>query len=479
MKKLNERSAARPHRTVRVLQFGEGNFLRAFADWMIDIANEAGVIDTGIAIVKPRSGKSRVIDTLADQDFLYHVCLEGLCDGQVRKECRLITAIEDAFSPDDTERYTHHILSPDLRFIISNTTEAGIRYEPDCITNILPSSFPGKITNLLWRRFRHFNGDESKGLFIICCELIEDNGSMLKRLVLRHADEAGLGAEFRQWVDSACVFADTLVDRIVSGAPDNPTAAKASVGFDDNAIVAGELYHLWAIGGDGADRLRREFPLDRIGLNVLFMPSIKEFRDRKVRILNGAHTALAAIGLLSGKTTVLEAFSDTAIKRFIHSLTVREILPAIGDDQAELRKFADSILERFMNPFIRHQLTSIALNSLSKWETRIFPTLKDYYRRFGQHADLAIFSFAALMALYAPDSGFTPEDDSGRIASIRRRWNPADLHGTIQAIASGGDIFMTDMETAMPGFSRRAADMLADIRSLGMPAALKNLTARL
>ena len=262
------------------------------------------------------------------------------------------------------------MVSDDLRFIISNTTEAGIRYEEgDDITATPPNSFPAKITALLHNRFNHFGGDPAKGLIIICCELIEDNGTTLRDYVLRHARYNALSEEFIEWVEESCHFCDTLVDRIVTGFPaDTIDPIKEEIGFDDNLVVKGELYHLWAIGGSGYATLQRELPLDKAGLHTLFMPSIKESRDKKVRILNGSHTGMTPIALQMGCKTVVEAFETPEIEQFVNRMVQSEVIPTIEEDQDELKHFADSILERFYNPFIKHQLSSIALNSLSKWE---------------------------------------------------------------------------------------------------------------
>lgn len=473
MKQLNNSTVERTHRPVRILQFGEGNFLRAFADWMIDISNEKGVTDCGIAIVKPRVGKSAVIETLSQQDFMYHVCLQGIADDSPVCENRLITAVEDVFLPGQQDKYESYILSPELRFVISNTTEAGIRYEDDNVRDNIPSTFPGKVANLLWRRFRHFNGDVSKGLFFICCELIEDNGSKLKEYVVRHAREAELGDDFIGWVNDSCIFADTLVDRIVSGSPgENAAGLCKEIGFTDNAIVVGELYHLWVIGGSGADRLRCELPLDKAGLNVVFMPSIKEFRDRKVRILNGSHTALTPIGLLAGCETVKDAFEVPSINRFINSMMEREVIPAIGSNPVELKKFADSILERFLNPYLKHYLKSIALNSLSKWETRNFCTARDLYNVHDMHACHELFSFAALLALYAPDSGFTPEDTPAHVEFIHKTWNDDNLQDTVENIVRHSGIFAIDFEKEVPGFCSIVSGYLSEIRTEGIRKSL-------
>lgn len=474
LKPLDHTTVPVVERPVKVLQFGEGNFLRAFVDWQLDIANEKGVIDTNVAVLVPRFGESRVIDILQQQDGRYHVYLEGIENGQPKKESRLITSVVDAFSPTfDFPRYEKYITSPDLRFVVSNTTEAGIRYEEDNVLADEPKSFPGKVVNLLWRRYNHFNGDSSKGLVFICCELIEDNGTTLHEYVIRHAREASLPQEFIDWVNDSCIFCDTLVDRIVPGFPkDNIDEIKEELGYDDNLVVKGELYHMWAIGGKDYRKVAEELPLDKAGLHVLFMPSIKSYRDKKVRILNGSHTGMVPVALQLGCETVMDAFNNPDVNKFVNTMVEREVLPMIDEDPEELRKFAAGILERFYNPYIRHMLKSISLNSLSKWEARNWSTVKDMYDRRGELASFELFAFASLMALYAPGSGFEPEDTPEYVAFIRDNWNDEDLEGTVRTIVEG-PVFVEKFEQAVPGFSAKVAASLATIRKEGMAEALR------
>lgn len=472
---LNHTTAPSAARPIRVLQFGDGNFLRAFTDWIIDISNEKGVTDLGIAVVPPRFRKNAAIDTLMRQDGLFHVVLEGIENGAPQRSSRLITSVAEAFAPEeDYEKYRSVILSPDLRFVVSNTTEAGIRYEPDDVLSHIPATFPGKVTNMLYQRYVHFDGDPDKGLIFLCCELIEDNGTMLRRHVLRHAKEAGLPQGFVSWVENACIFCDTLVDRIVPGFPsDSIDSVKAEIGYDDNAVTVGELYHLWVIGGKDWEKVQAELPLHKSGLHVVFTPSIKEFRDKKVRILNGSHTGMVAMGILAGCHTVIDAFSNPQIRTFVDAMVQREVLPVIDGDRAELHRFASGILERFLNPYLKHNLASIALNSLSKWEARNFPTLKDFYNRTGKVAPFETFTFAALMALYAPGSDFAPSDNAEHLAPIAKAWEKGDEEAALSGILSSG-IFLADFEDEVPGFTKEAAKWLAQIRTLGIHTALDN-----
>ncbi len=479
MKHLDNKAVAKAHRPVRILQFGEGNFLRAFFDWMVDTANERGLTDASMAIVSPRFKFNDTIRALREQDGLYHVVLEGIEAGRPKRQTALVKCVADAFSPmQQPDLYEQYITSPDLRFVVSNTTEAGIVYEEGEDASLLSAkTFPAKVTAMLYRRFNHFGGDMSKGLIFICCELIEDNGALLREYVLRHAAESKLGPGFEAWVKDACVFCDSLVDRIVSGFPkDDIDAICQATGFDDRLVVKGELYHLWVIGGKDADKVRAELPLDRAGLNVHFLPSVKDFRDKKVRVLNGSHTGMVPVALQLGCETVLDAFNNSKVNAFINQMVEREVLPMINGDKDDLKKFADGILERFYNPYIRHMLTSIALNSLSKWQTRNLPTALDYYQRTGRLADYELFTFAALLTLYAPDSGFTPNDNDAHLRIMRDCWDPADIPASVARIVGSG-IFDRDFEALMPGFGDKVAGYVADIRHHGMEAALDRFLA--
>lgn len=483
MKALNKQTVQKPELPVRILQFGEGNFLRAFVDWMIDKANEAGVMHHGVAIVQPilpddEAGKKAVlgmIERIKSQDELYHVYLEGIENKKVAKDIRLVKSVMDAFNPYvEYEKYEKYFLSPELQITISNTTEAGIRYEEgDDLTARPPKTYPGKMTALLYKRFKHFNGDPTKGLVIICCELIENNGSTLHEYVIKHAKYHKLGDDFIDWVEKNCQFCDTLVDRIVPGFPkDTINEIKEEIGYDDNLVVKAEFYHLWAIGGAGYRKVQEVFPLDKAGLHVLYMPSIKSFRDKKVRILNGSHTGMVTIGLQMGCETVMDAFNTPAIEKFVNTMVAEEVLPMIDEPMDELKTFAAGILERFYNPYIKHMLASISLNSLSKWEARNFPTVKDNFLKAGKVAKYNLFSLASLLVLYSGKSevDFQVNDTPEYIEFIQKNWDMNDIDGTIAKIMKS-DIWVEDMTVVTP-LVPTVAGYVKDILSNGMAKAL-------
>ncbi|MCC8173527.1 MAG: tagaturonate reductase [Odoribacter sp.] len=477
MKELNKQTVQKPELPVKILQFGEGNFLRAFVDWMIDIANEKGIMNHGVVVVQPID--KGLVEMLNKQDDLYHVYLEGIKDKKPTKEIRLVKCIQDAVNPySDYEKYENYYLLPELEILISNTTEAGIRYEEgEDIFAKPPKSFPGKVTALLYNRFKHFNGAADKGLTIICCELIENNGSTLYEYVMKHAKANNLGEDFIAWVENNCPFCDTLVDRIVPGFPrENIDEIKKEIGYNDNLVVKGEFYHLWAIGGKDYKKVQEVFPLDKAGLHVIYMPSIKAFRDKKVRVLNGSHTGMVPVALQMGSETVKDAFNNPLVEKFINSMVAEEVLPMIDEDKAELEAFAEGILERFYNPYIKHMLATISLNSLSKWEARNYPTVLDNYVKAGKTAKYNLFTFAALMVLYSGKSqiDFTPDDTPEQVTFIQENWDSNDIEKTIIAIVTNRNIWKEDF-TQIKTFIPTVTAYVKDILDNGMDQAIQDV----
>ncbi|GIF23548.1 tagaturonate reductase [Actinoplanes tereljensis] len=420
LRPLGEADPGREVLPVRILQVGAGNFLRGFADWMVQRANDAGVLRHGIAVMKATPRPELVTGRLTEQAGMFHVVLDGVRDGRPFSETTLVTAVQsvvDAYREWDLCRDL--MREETLSLVISNTTDAGIVYTPDDLSAAPPASFPAKMTALLHERWSHFAGDPRRGLSFLPCELIEDNGATLRSLVVRHAREAALAPQFVDWVTEHCRFYDTIVDRIVPGLPE-PEAAelRASLGFDDRLIVRGEHYADWAIAGGPA--IRDEFPLDRAGLPVRFMPDIRPYRERKVRILNGTHTAMAAVGPLLGCHTVRDAVQHPAVGAYLHHLLQDEVLPSLpSEDPEELRQYTTAILDRFRNPALHHLLADIRLNALAKWRTRNLPVVLDAWSQ-GRRADLGIFAFACLLTSYAGAFGEMPvRDDETLVAGLR------------------------------------------------------------
>ena len=395
---INDKVTAKQNRPIKVLQFGEGNFLRAFVDYMIDIANEKGVFDGSIAIAKPISFGS--LELFDKQDNLYTVLLRGKENGKVVNDSRIITSVAKTVDcKDDYEEFMALAELDTLRFVVSNTTEAGITLDKNDHFDGLPETYPGKLTKFLYTRFERFGGAEDKGLIILPVELIEANGKKLRECVLALCDTWNLPAEFKAWIDSANVFCSTLVDRIVTGYP-RGEAEKVwdELGYRDDLVDIGEPFALWVIESD--KDISAELPLDKIGLPVVFTNDQRPYRERKVRVLNGAHTSSVLAGYLYGIDIVRDCMQDELMGAFVRRVVMDEIVPQVNLPLSEVQAFAASVFERFENPFIDHALLSISLNSVSKWKARVLPSFKDYIKNNGKLPRLITFSVAALLAFY-------------------------------------------------------------------------------
>ena len=399
MKNLVEQNVQRTEQPIKVIQFGEGNFLRAFVDYMIDIANERGVFDGSIAIVKPISFGN--IEMFHEQDNLYTVVLRGKENGQTVNDSRVITSVSKVLDcAEDYDSYMELATIDSLRFVVSNTTEAGIVLDVNDHFEGLPNTYPGKLTQFLYHRYTTFDGAKDKGLIILPVELIENNGGKLKECVLALCDAWSLPVEFKTWIMEACVFCSTLVDRIVTGYPRNEVQSIwEELGYEDNLVDVGEPFGLWVIESD--KDISNELPLDKAGLPVVFTDNQKPYRERKVRVLNGAHTASVLAGYLYGLNIVRDCMHDEIMGKFIRQVVMDEIVPQVPLPLEEVQEFAASVFERFENPFIDHALLSISLNSVSKWKARVLPSFRDHYNDKGELPRLITFSLAALLAFYS------------------------------------------------------------------------------
>jgi tagaturonate reductase len=387
-------------RPVRILQFGEGNFLRAFMDWMVDGMNDQGLYDGNVALVQPLP--QGTIGLMKDQDYLYSLLLRGIQKGEVIVQKKIIPVIDRAVNPyEDFKKYLAEAENPDLRIIISNTTEAGIALaEEDRLDDQPPQSFPGKLLLLLKKRYDLFEGALDKGFLFLPCELIDRNGDTLKSILLTLASswfpqEPG----FNKWISEANVFFNTLVDRIVSGYPrDEVEELWDEAGYKDHLIDTGEIFHFLVI--EGPREYEREFPLLQAGFNVKWCDNMTPYRTRKVRILNGAHTMTVLAAWLYGLETVQNCMDEQIIAQYIRKGIFEEIIPTLDLPSDELEEYGAAILERFSNPYIKHFLLSISLNSVSKFKTRVLPSLLEYSKRKKELPELLSFSLAALVLFY-------------------------------------------------------------------------------
>ncbi len=384
----------------RFLQFGEGNFLRGFVDWMIDRLNKENGYDGGVVVVQPVN-VGPVIKMLNEQDGLYTLYLRGLLNGEKVEETRVVECITRGINPfEDTEAFYACAENPDLRYIISNTTEAGIEYKPNQDpADFEALTFPGKLTTFMKKRY----DAGLPGFLLLPCELIDKNGDELKKCIKKHAADFGYGDDFIKWVDEENYFTNTLVDRIVTGYPrDTAAEMEKEYGYLDNVIDTAEIFHLWVIQGD--KKYAEELPFDKLGMNVLWTDDVTPYKKRKVRILNGAHTMMVLAAHLAGIETVKEAMDDELIYNFMHKGLFEEIIPTLDLPKDELTQFANDVIERFKNPFIKHYLLSIALNSVSKYQVRVLPSVLEYIKANNKEPDCLVFSLAALIAFYRTDA---------------------------------------------------------------------------
>lgn len=475
---------------VRVLQVGDGNFLRAFADWMIDVANGAGVLNAKVTIAQPLD--RGIADKLNAQDGLYTVLLRGLQDGKPSEAKRVITCVGDSLNPyAQWEAMLACATDPSLRFVISNTTEAGIAHvEEALVSGVCPQSFPAKVAALLWARFQKLGGSAATGLVFLPCELIEANGTNLRRIVLQHAKAWALPEAFAAWVEQHNHFLNTLVDRIVPGYPANEADKLfVDLGVEDPLMVAAEPFHLWVI--EGPQAIADEFPLHKAGLDVVWTHDLQPYRTRKVRILNGAHTASALASYSAGLDTVQAMIDDPVVSKYLRTLMFDEIVPCVPLPDAERKAYANTIMERFANPYIRHELISIALNSVSKWQVRVLPTVKDFAKAQGKAPKLLSFSLAALLNFYSgsyTDKGeyvgsragqSYPIKDNAEVLTVLaeawRTWSSSkDTAALVRSVLGDARLWGEDLN-AVPGLSEQAAAALARIKAVGVKQALEEL----
>lgn len=475
----------------KVIQFGEGNFLRAFVDWMFHQMNKNGLFNGRVVVVQPIA--EGLVNMINEQDGLYTLLLRGLKDGKPTEYKEIISSVSRGINPyTQWDEYLKCAENPEIEFVVSNTTEAGISFDKeDKLENTPPVSFPGKLTAYLYHRFKHFNGDAAKGMAIIPCELIDRNGDNLKKTILQFADAWNLPVEFKQWVEKHNQFANTLVDRVVTGYPrDEIKEITNHLGYEDNLVDTGELFHLWVIEGpkDLSDRL----PFTKVGLQVIWTDNMAPYRTRKVRILNGAHTSSVPAAFLYGLETVGEMMDHEVLGMFIRQVIYDEIVPSINLDKNMLVEFADSVVERFQNPYIKHYLLSILLNSSSKFKTRDLPSIIEYQKLNGKLPEKLVFSLAALISVYKDGkiegSGmlakrekgeFTMKDDMHALEFFAKTWggfdgSKASASAVAEKVLGNADMWGQNLNQ-VTGLTEKVADYLYQIASVGIKPTIEKL----
>ncbi|MCR5675962.1 MAG: tagaturonate reductase [Lachnospiraceae bacterium] len=387
---------------IRVLQFGEGNFMRAFVDYFFDVSNEKAGWNGKVALVQPiAQGLTKLIN---EQDGLYTLYLRGSENGQKVDEKRVISSCACCLNPYESADYDRIMSiaeSDDLDIIASNTTEAGIAYDPACKFEDRPAaSFPGKLTQVLHRRFKAGKG----GIVVLSCELIDNNGKELLRCVNQYIDQWALGEDFKNWINRDNIFCSTLVDRIVPGRIRDPKEVEAleqANGYHDELIDVGEIFGVWII--EGPDGLEDRLPFKKAGVNVHVVPDVMPYKHRKVRILNGAHTGFVLGAYLAGQDIVRDCMHNETIAGFMNKMLYDEVIPTLDLDKDDLMNFAAAVKDRFNNPFVNHELMSISLNSTSKWKARNMPSFLRYIEINGKLPACLTMSLAAYIAFYSSD----------------------------------------------------------------------------
>ncbi len=399
----------KPMRPEKVIQFGEGGFLRGFVDWMLQILNEETDFQGSAVVVQPLA--QGMCDMLQRQDCVYTHVMRGLSGEELVVDKKIIDVISRTVKPyDDYDAYLKLAENPDFRFVVSNTTEAGIAFvAEDALTDTPPSSFPGKLTALLHKRFSL----GLPGFIFLPCELIDQNGAELKRCILRYADLWRLGDAFKQWIEKENVFCNTLVDRIVTGYPRDE---KIELGYEDNMLNTSELFHLWVI--EGPRSILQELPFDQTDLNVILTDELEKYRIRKVRILNGAHTSMIPYAMLEGIETVKDCMEDENMSAFVRACVFEEIIPTLDLPREELVDYAEDVFRRFNNPCIKHLCASISLNSVSKFKVRVLPSLLEYIKRTGNMPTHLLMSLGKLITFYKKG---TPTDGEEVVAFMKEK----------------------------------------------------------
>ena len=478
MKALNKETAPKAQRPERIIQFGEGNFLRAFVDWIVYNMNQKTDFNSSVVVVQPI--ERGMAEWLNGQDCLYHVNLQGRLNGEAVNSLTRIDCISRALNPySQNAAFMALADQPEIRFVISNTTEAGIAFDPNCKFSDAPaSSYPGKLTQLLYHRYKTFNGEKDKGLIIFPCELIFLNGHKLKETIYQYIDLWQLGEDFKTWFTECCGVYATLVDRIVPGFPRKEIdSIKEELQYNDNLVVQAEIFHLWVI--EAPESVAKEFPADKAGLNVLFVPSEEPYHQRKVTLLNGPHTVLAPVSWLSGVNIVRDACQHEVLEKYIHKVMFEELLETLNLPKEELVKFGNDVMERFNNPFVDHSVVSIMLNSFPKYETRDLPGLKVYLERKGELPKGLVLGLAAIITYYkgyvrADGTKSEPNDSAEILQLLQNLWATGSTRQVAEGVLAATSIWGEDLNR-IPGLTNMVKGFLDAIEEKGMLNVVKEI----
>lgn len=460
---------------IKIVQFGGGNFMRGFTDYVIDKLNKETGFNAGIVNIQPTPNGS--VHKLEEQGNLYTLFSRGIKKGEIVDEKCVISAIQKSINPyADYTGFLDTAKEEELEFVFSNTTETGIAYDETENSYEGPhKNFPAKVTVLLHERFTYFNGAADKGLRIIPCELIEDNAFILRDIIIRYAKLWNLEDSFIQWVNENNHFHNTLVDRIVPGYPkDDAESYEDQLDYEDTMMVVSETFLLWVI--QGGEDLKQRIPFDQINEQILVVDDIQPYRLRKVRILNGGHTLMLAPAILSGKEIVKEAIDDKFIGTFLSESIFNEVNQTLGLDETELKNFAEEVFDRFRNPFIKHHLASIALYFVSKFKVRVLPSILTYVERNNKLPLNLTFSLASLIRFYQGSFGeksLPLNDEEAIINRFRDIWKNEEYE-TVSELALSEKLFWDTDLTQVEGLKAAVAKALYEIDHNEMETAYQN-----
>lgn len=468
----------------KVLQFGEGNFLRAFVDYWFDMSNERVGWNGKCVLVQPIGGG--LAKLINEQEGLYTLYLRGMENGEKVDRKRVISSVSRCLNPYDKEDFDAMMevaVSDDLEYVASNTTEAGIVYDPSCqLTDVPCSSFPGKLTQVLYKRWQA----GKSGLVILSCELIDNNGKELQKCVNQYIDQWKLEEGFRKYVNEECTFCSTLVDRIVPGRiRDEAEVARLEKenGYHDELLDVGEVFGVWNI--EGPEWLAEKLPFKAAGLNCIVVPDVTPYKKRKVRILNGAHTGFVLGAYLGGFDIVRDCMHDDTVRGFMNKMLYEEVIPTLPLDKKDLEDFASAVQDRFNNPFVNHELMSISLNSTSKWRARNMPSFLEYIEKTGKLPTCLTMSFAAYIAFFSNDiqalteKGLVCRRPKGNeYVCSDDRWalefyyahRDDSVEDLVHAVMTNEEMWGQDL-TKIPGFETATMENLKKIRAEGAVAA--------
>ncbi|MGV3459809.1 MAG: tagaturonate reductase [Flavobacterium sp.] len=472
MEKLNRKSKGLESKLpVKVVQFGEGNFLRAFVDYAFQRLNKELGFNAGIAMVQPL--ENGMIHMINDQDGLYTLFMNGVKKGEKIQDIELITNVVAGINPyKEYDDFLALAREEELQFIISNTTEAGIEYiDTDAPDMRPPVAFPARLTVLLHERYKHFRGNPEKGVTIIPCELINYNADTLKEILMKYIALWNLPEGFKTWLLESCSFHNTLVDRIVPGYPRNEIEDyNSKLDYRDDLIVAAEPFFLWVI--EGGDALKQKLPFHKTDLNVKIVNDMQPFRTLKVRILNGAHTAMVPFSLLYGNETVKQTVDGDFTGNFVNSI-ISEISGTLPMDKNEVDAYAEEVMDRFRNPFIKHLLSDIALNSISKFKVRVLPSLLQYQKDNGRLPKNLTFSMACLILFYKGvwKGNQLPVKDSPEITEeFNAAWQLPQIEMVVNRILANEEFWGEDLNK-VEGLGDELAQAIIEIETNGLEKA--------